>query len=113
MQVCQILHRTTRSAPSHLNSSLIYLTTAAPNSPSVFSTKLAAGPFLDDFVTNNVDAEEQGASTVGSRGILTNSDGLCRISDSPRRIIGESRQNTSPGESIFAHLSWVWHRVWT
>ncbi|KAG8784260.1 hypothetical protein FRC12_018855 [Ceratobasidium sp. 428] len=64
MQACRILPGITRFASSHFNPSLRCLATAAPKSPSVFSAKLAAGPSLDDFVTDNVDVEEQGASRI-------------------------------------------------
>ncbi|KAG8753699.1 hypothetical protein FRC12_011455 [Ceratobasidium sp. 428] len=63
-QVHRILPNTTRFASSHFNPSLGCLSTTAPKTPSVFSAKLMAGPSLDDFVTDNVDAEGQGASRI-------------------------------------------------
>ncbi|KAG8787681.1 hypothetical protein FRC12_015358 [Ceratobasidium sp. 428] len=64
MQVYRVLPKTVRVASSRVNPNLRCLATAAPKSPSVFSAKLAAGPSLDDFVTDNVEAEEQGASRI-------------------------------------------------
>ncbi|KAG9124458.1 hypothetical protein FRC07_011569 [Ceratobasidium sp. 392] len=53
MQVCRTTSKVARF-PLHTSSSRC-LATAAPKSPSAFSTKLAAGPSLDDFVADNIE----------------------------------------------------------
>ncbi|KAG8746280.1 hypothetical protein FRC10_005529 [Ceratobasidium sp. 414] len=63
MQACRFASKAARftSPPSSV---LRYLATTAPKAPSAFSTKLAAGPSLDDFVADSVDAEELGSSRI-------------------------------------------------
>ncbi|CAE6349082.1 unnamed protein product [Rhizoctonia solani] len=64
MQACRIACRTLRTHPNAINVASRSLATSIPKSPPPFSQRLAAGPSLEDFVTDNVDPEETGPSKV-------------------------------------------------
>ncbi|CAE6416619.1 hypothetical protein ACGC1H_002247 [Rhizoctonia solani] len=63
MQTYRMASRALRTQPNCVNLASRSLATSIPKSPP-FSQRLAAGPSLEDFVTDNVDPEETGSSKV-------------------------------------------------
>ncbi|CUA71023.1 lipoic acid synthetase [Rhizoctonia solani] len=64
MQVCRVASRALRTQHNPITLVSRSLATSVPKNPSAFAQRLATGPSLEDFVTDNIDPEETGPSKV-------------------------------------------------